>query len=175
MRRCTLAFYVNVCVCVCVCVCVRARAHARVCVCMCVRACLRARNVYDCVCQHRLESFTSSIFTFVSSPYLRTHTLHCFVQRSNSYSDACFIFQGLTFTYWGCWGLCLWHKSTELPTPFHSLLVSVSVFMALSTVFYSINSPANSPLSRSVLPVLFLPYWSFRLYISAWKSPSALI
>ena len=47
----------------------------------------------------------------------------------------------------------------SLPTPFHCVLVSVSVFMALSTVFHSINSPGNSPLSHSVLPVLFLPWW----------------
>ena len=44
----------------------------------------------------------------------------------------------------------------SLPTPFHSVLVSVSIFMALSTVFHSISSPDNSPLSHSVLPVLFL-------------------
>ena len=44
------------------------------------------------------------------------------------------------------------------PTPFHSLLVSISVFMALSLVFHSISSPDNSPLSHFVLPVLFLPY-----------------
>ena len=49
----------------------------------------------------------------------------------------------------------------SLPTPFHSVRVTVSVFMALSTVFQSINSPDNSPLSHSVLPVLFLSYWSF--------------
>ena len=54
----------------------------------------------------------------------------------------------------------------SLPTPFNSVLVSVSVFMVLSTVFHSINSPDNSPLSHSVLPVLFLPYWSFQPYIS---------
>ena len=54
----------------------------------------------------------------------------------------------------------------SLPTPFYSDLVSVSVFMALSTVFHSVNSPDNSPLSHSVLPVLFLPDWSFQLYIS---------
>ena len=63
----------------------------------------------------------------------------------------------------------------SLPTPFYSVLVSVSVFMAPSPVFHSINSPDNSPLSYSVLSVLFLPYWSFQLYISLWKSPSALI
>ena len=53
----------------------------------------------------------------------------------------------------------------SLPTPFYSVLVSVSVFMTLSTVFHSINSPDNFPLSHSVLPVLFLPNWSFQLYI----------
>ena len=63
----------------------------------------------------------------------------------------------------------------SLPTPFHSVLVSVSVIMAVPTVFHSIYSPDNSPLSHSVLPVLFLPYWSFQLHISLWKSPSALI
>ena len=56
---------------------------------------------------------------------------------------------------------------TSLPSPIYSVLVSVSVFMALSIVFHSINSPNNSPLSHSVLPVLFLPYWSFKLYISS--------
>ena len=35
----------------------------------------------------------------------------------------------------------------SLPTPFHSVLVSVSVFMALSTVFHFINSPNSSPFS----------------------------
>ena len=54
----------------------------------------------------------------------------------------------------------------SFPIPFSSLLVSVSVFMALSTVFHSINSPDNSPLSHSALPVSFLPYWCFQLYIS---------
>ena len=37
----------------------------------------------------------------------------------------------------------------SLPT-LYSVLVSVSVFMALSPVFYSINSPDNSLLSHSV-------------------------
>ena len=46
----------------------------------------------------------------------------------------------------------------SLPSPFYSVLVSISVFMSLSTVFQSINSPNNSPFSRSVLPVFFLPY-----------------
>ena len=36
----------------------------------------------------------------------------------------------------------------SLPTPFCSVLVSISVFMALSTVFHSLNSPDNSPFSH---------------------------
>ena len=42
------------------------------------------------------------------------------------------------------------------PLLFFSVLVSISVFMALSTVFHSVNSPENSPVSHSVLPVLSL-------------------
>ena len=49
----------------------------------------------------------------------------------------------------------------SLPTPFYSVLVSVSVFKAFSVVFHSINSPENSLLSHSVLAVSFLPCWSF--------------
>ena len=52
----------------------------------------------------------------------------------------------------------------SLPAPFYSVLVSISVFMALSTVFHSMNSPDNFPLSHSVLPVLFLPDW-FCIYL----------
>ena len=52
------------------------------------------------------------------------------------------------------------------PTPFYSVLVSVSLFMAILTVFRSITSPDNSQFSHSVLPVLSLPYWSFQLYVS---------
>ena len=60
----------------------------------------------------------------------------------------------------------------SLPTPSYSVLVSVSVCMALSTAFHSINSPDNSPLSHFVLPVLFLPYLSFQLYVSLCDSLS---
>ena len=54
----------------------------------------------------------------------------------------------------------------SLPTPFYSVLMSVSVFMALSTVFNFINSPDKSVFSHSVLPLLSPPYWSFQLYTS---------
>ena len=58
----------------------------------------------------------------------------------------------------------------SLPTPFYSVLVSISVFMALSTVFHSINYLDNSPFCHPVLPVLFLPYWTFQMYISLYES-----
>ena len=58
----------------------------------------------------------------------------------------------------------------SLPTPFYSVLVSLSLFMALSTVFDSMNSRDNSPLSHSVLPVLILPYWSPFNYLSLYES-----
>ena len=45
----------------------------------------------------------------------------------------------------------------SLPTPFYSVLVSVSVIMALSTAFHFINSLDKSPRSHSVFPVSFLP------------------
>ena len=61
------------------------------------------------------------------------------------------------------------------PTCFYSLRVPISVFIALSTVFHSINSPDNCLLPQRVLLALFLPYWSFELHISLWESPSALI
>ena len=54
----------------------------------------------------------------------------------------------------------------SLPPPFSYLLVSLSVFIALLAVFHSIHSSDNSPLSHSVVLVLYLPSWSFQLYIS---------
>ena len=52
----------------------------------------------------------------------------------------------------------------SLPTPFYSVLVSVSVFVAL----HSINSPENSLLSHSVLPYFCLigPFNYISLYES---------
>ena len=44
----------------------------------------------------------------------------------------------------------------SLPAPLYSVLVSVSVFMSLSTAFDSINFPDNSLFSYSVLPVFSL-------------------
>ena len=64
----------------------------------------------------------------------------------------------------------------SLPTPFSSVLVSISVFMALSTVLQSIHSPDNSPLSHSVLQVLLVgPFNYIYLFRKAPFSPVALM
>ena len=49
-------------------------------------------------------------------------------------------------------------KPTELAHSFLFCACIYLVFMALSTVLHSTNSPDNSPFSHSVLPVLFLSY-----------------
>ena len=74
----------------------------------------------------------------------------------------------------------IWSKPTELAHAFFYFIFLFcscvfSVFVALSTVFHSIDSPDNSPFSHFVLPSLPLLYWSFQLYVSLWKSLSALI
>ena len=46
----------------------------------------------------------------------------------------------------------------SLPIPFYFILVPVAVFMALSTVFHSMNPPDNSLLSHFVVPDLLLPH-----------------
>ena len=66
----------------------------------------------------------------------------------------------------------------SLPIPCYSVLVSVSVLTALSTVFHSINSPDNSPLSHSVLLVLFLPYLALStiyLFMKVSLSPDTIL
>ena len=65
---------------------------------------------------------------------------------------------GLTFTWWGCCGLCLWHKPTELV---HSFIFCSCVSFCLYGSFKCISLHEFfrqlSLLSHSVLLVLFLP------------------
>ena len=130
---------------------------------------------FDCVHCQTLPSVVTVNELYPCIPFSVTFGLY-FSIKQLKWKALIFGPHGLTFTWWGCCGLCFWCKPTELAQSFlFCSCVFVSVFMALSTVFHSINSPDNSLLSHSVLPVLFLPYWSFQLYISLWKSPSALI
>ena len=115
-----------------------ARARACVCVCVCLSVSVRA-----CACFVSWGLVGTFSYYSGKSDWIRPH--------------------GLSFTGWGVAVYVSDRNQPKLPTPFYSVLVSVSVYMALSTVFHSINSPDNSLLSHSVLPVLFLPYWSFQL------------
>ena len=85
--------------------------------------------------------------------------LYCFINPMQEIQDTVHGHpRRLAFTWWGCCRSCLWHKPAELV---HTFVFCSCVFMALSTVFHSINSPDNSLLSHSVLWVLFLPCWAF--------------
>ena len=57
-----------------------------------------------------------------------------------------------------------------LSTPFYPVLVSISVFVVLSTVFRSAFLQTTVRFLNSVLSALFLPYWSPQLYLSLWVS-----
>ena len=66
----------------------------------------------------------------------------------------------------------------SLPTPFRSVLMSISIFMALSTVFHSINSPDHSPLSHFVLPVqvpALLVISTISLFMKVFFSPDVIL
>ena len=67
--------------------------------------------------------------------------------------------RGLTFTWWECYVYVKDINQPSLPTPCYFVFVSFSFFMALSTVFHSINSPGNSPfLSLGSSGLISLPY-----------------
>ena len=65
----------------------------------------------------------------------------------------------------------------SLPTPFYSVLVSVSVFMALSTVFHSINSPDNSAFSLCSSGLIFalLVLSTVYLFVKVSLSPDIIL
>ena len=129
-------------------ICIICERHAKMCVCLCVCVCVCVRV---CVC----------LFTCVCV-YICMYVCVCdslSLSLSLSSPRAHLLVVGM-----------LWFMST----PFYPILVSVSVFTALSTVFHFINSPDNSLLSHSVLLVLFCLIGSFN-YMSLYESPSSLI
>ena len=69
-------------------------------------------------------------------------------------------------------------NQSSLPTPSYSFLMSISVFMALSTVFHSINSPENSVFSlcsSGLISALSVPstiYLFMKVYFSPAIMPS---
>ena len=73
---------------------------------------------------------------------------------------------------WMLWFIFLTWTNQACPLLF---ILFLCLFLILFTVFHSINSSDHSLLCHSALLVLFLPYWFFQLYVSFWKSPSALL
>ena len=72
--------------------------------------------------------------------------------------------------WWRCCSLCPWHKPTEVATPFCYVLVSVSVFVVLSTI-HSINPPNSLWLSCFVIPTLLMscwPFWTIYLFMKVY-------
>ena len=126
-------------------------------------------GAFDCIsfCKFSRQLSAFSLCSpGLNSALLVLSTIHLFMKVSLSPDVSPY---GLTFTWWGCYGLCLRHNPTELAHSFFLFFCSrvcFCLYMALSTVFHSINSTNNSPFSHSVLPVLSLPYRSFQLYIS---------
>ena len=95
--------------------------------------------------------FAASHFCFFLSLFFSQLCLSQCFYVSHLCLSLLFRLRWLTFSWWGCCGLFFDINQPSWPTPLYSVLVSISVFMALSTVFRSINSPDNALLSHSVL------------------------
>ena len=81
----------------------------------------------------------------------------------------------LTFAWWGCCGLCLWHKPTELA---YSFLFCSCFCFCFRDPFNCISSHEIFPTTLHFLTLFFRSYFCLIgpfNYISLWKSPSALI
>ena len=90
--------------------------------------------------------------------------------------------RGFIFTWWGCCGLCQRHKPTELAHSFFFFSLSfLFVCLFLSYVPFSCTSfhKFSRQLDLRFLSLFFrsyfCTYWSFQLFISVCKIPSALI
>ena len=136
--------YFTVCVCVCVGgeVAACARARARVCVCVCVY-CFSSASL------NQMLSTVRTVLTLLPLPF----PLNLFVLAGSPSRGG-----DVTVYVYDI-------NQHSLPTPLYSVLVSISVCMALSTVFHSKNSRNNSPLSHSV-------FWSYFCLIGSFNSIS---
>ena len=111
-------------------------------------------------------------FTTLCNHYIDTWSLHChhFTITAVQSRDHCTVTTILSLP----------SVTTVMPSVYWHLTIMRSSlcyhhYSVFLTVFHSIKSPDNSPFSHSVLPVLSLPYWSFQLYFSLGRSPSAVI
>ena len=132
--------------------------------------CLYSHPIFN-VTRKTFQHYVSAIFQFISQHCLRSYAhpkINVTRKTFQHYVSA--IFQFISPYYLrsvpagspsGGGDVVDYVKNINQPsllTPFYSVLVSTSVLKALSTVFHSINSLDNSPLSHSFLPVLILSY-----------------
>ena len=73
------------------------------------------------------------------------------------------------------WFMFFYRNRSSFFPLFYSVLVSVSAFMALSTVFYSINSLDNSLLSHSVLISAFFAFLTIYVFMKVSLSPAIIL
>ena len=116
-----------------------------VCVCVCVHACDDLKCGSACVFCSAGGTINTMPFTFEKIRYKKEE-----VRLSGAHSDVCVIFLLILIVIRmvspsrGDVAVYVFDiHQPSLPTPFYSVLVSVSVFMALSIVFHSINSPTT--------------------------------
>ena len=110
----------------------------------------RKEMVLNC----RIEMAVERVMRLVCKCWLANRGL--FVRTRRYVNDGFACLSRLTFTWWRCCRLCLLtYTNWACPLFFDSALVSVSVFMAILTVFHSINFPNNSSFFHSVRLVFF--------------------
>ena len=128
-------------------------------------------NGLSIICQWEFLSICSAIGVMVWVSHWECVSFCLFCHWCDGLSSP----HELTFTWCGCCCLCFWHKPTELAHSF--LFCSIYVFLALSTVFHSINSP-------STLRFLTLFFWSYfcligplnlYLFVKASLSPDIIL
>ena len=166
-----------------ICVCVRVRVHL-LCTCVSFRSVIQYKEPRETQTDPASNGYVPTSFrpechvglwSLVECIMTRVWVHHS-DERNWSHFDHIWYLPSSADMYHCLFWPFFFSKFISLPFSCYDLvLMSVPDFMALSTVFHSANYPDNSPLSHSVLLVLFLPNWSFQLYISLWKSPSALI
>ena len=104
--------------------------------------------------------YSTSLLSPLSSSSINRSV--CRKQRKTftcDFCESCFVFIWPSF------------KPPELTRSFSFCsCVCFCLYGPANYMLHSIISPENSPLSHFVLPVLFLPYWSFQLLIFLYKS-----
>ena len=100
----------------------------------CSRVCFCLYGPFNCISFHefsqQLFAFSLSSSLLISALFVLSN-LHLFMKVSSGPGP-----RGLIFTWWGCYGLCFWHKLTSLPTPFYSVLVYFCLYGTFNCISF---------------------------------------